>query len=323
MKKEEKYKCGIYGYQDIKTKKILYIGQTITSFIERDRKHRNSNPQTLCDRKLQKYPNKYKMIPIKSFSIGTVSTDFLNPLEKYFVKKFNTFHNMNPQAWNLTSGGDNFISSNIRNKNISLSQNTTGYRWVSKIKSDRYTQGFYFSYSYYKNGKRKLLRSVDINKLKQMVLENNLPWERLPGEYKKIKPYESNNILPYITKSKCNNCKRGFIFRYYYYDENEGKRKSISSVDLKDLKEKVKNKGLLWENSLEKEYKEIEPYVPLKKNITGYYHVSKIKRNKTRQGFTYRYSYIEDGKKKSIDNVNIEKLEKKVKEKGLLWKKIS
>jgi hypothetical protein len=38
-----------------------------------------------------------------------------------------------------------------------------------------------------------------------------------------------------------------------------------------------------------------------------------------KQGFFWRYRYYEDGKQKSINSVDIKKLEEKVKMKGLLW----
>lgn len=326
--------CGIYGYIDTEINEVVYIGQTTVSFKERDKDHRICTPKTLCDRKIQKYPQRYKMIPIESFESRSVTNDFLNPIEQKNVKKFNTFRDKNPHGLNLTSGGNAFISSDVRNKNISLYQNTTGFRWVSKITSDRYSQGYYFCYSYHENGKRKLIRSVDIKKLEMMVKQKNLPWEKLPGEYESIPPYkkkESKNIVrsrnkshaniksPYIYKHECPKCKRGFIFRYCYYDKN-GQHKTINSVDLEELEKKVKAKNLPWETP--SRYEEIEKYTPAKQNTTGYYHVSKIKRKRTKQGFTFRYSYKQDGKQKMIDNVDINKLEKEVKKRGLVWKKI-
>ena len=327
--------CGIYGYINTEINEIVYIGQTTTNFRERDRRHRTCIPKTLCDRKIQKYPQKYEMVPIESFESRSVTNDFLNPIEQKNVKKFNTFRDKNPHGLNLTSGGNAFISSDVRNKNISLYQNTTGFRWVLKITSDRYSQGYYFCYSYHENGKRKLIRSVDIKKLKMMVKQKNLPWEKLPGEYNSITPYEKqispNIVFPhnklqtninsaYIRKGKCSRCKRGFIFRYCYYDEN-GKHKTINSVDLEELEKKVKAKNLPWEDL--PQYKEIEKYTPYKKNTTEYYHVSKIKRKNTKQGFTFSYSYTQDGKRKTISNVNIKKLEEEVKKRGLIWEKIS
>ena len=57
------------------------------------------------------------------------------------------------------------------------------------------------------------------------------------------------------------------------------------------------------------------------KNTTGYLNVSKQKNPNYKKGFTWRYTYYEDGKRKSITSVDIEKLESKVKAKGLKWLK--
>ena len=57
------------------------------------------------------------------------------------------------------------------------------------------------------------------------------------------------------------------------------------------------------------------------KNKYGYYRVSKRVREGTKQGFSYVYSYGVNGKPKHIESVSLEKLEKKVKNKGLLWEK--
>lgn len=48
-----------------------------------------------------------------------------------------------------------------------------------------------------------------------------------------------------VQKHKKKECKQGFIYKYRYFDENH-KRKSISSIDLDKLKQKVLDKGLEW-----------------------------------------------------------------------------
>lgn len=58
------------------------------------------------------------------------------------------------------------------------------------------------------------------------------------------------------------------------------------------------------------------------RNTTGYYRVDKHKSPRYRQGFRYRYSYYNDGKHHAISSVDIKKLEKKVKQKGLPWFKL-
>lgn len=58
------------------------------------------------------------------------------------------------------------------------------------------------------------------------------------------------------------------------------------------------------------------------RNTTSYFRVSKHKDKTCKQGFVWEYRYYEEGKTKYVTSVSIEKLEEKVKTKGLLWKKI-
>lgn len=58
------------------------------------------------------------------------------------------------------------------------------------------------------------------------------------------------------------------------------------------------------------------------KNTSGYFRVSKNKCKNCKQGFIWVYRYYVDGKTKVISSTNIEKLESKVKAKGLKWKKL-
>lgn len=58
------------------------------------------------------------------------------------------------------------------------------------------------------------------------------------------------------------------------------------------------------------------------KNTTGYFRVYKMKRKAFAQGFTWCYDYMEGGKHKAITSVDLQKLEQKVKSKGLEWIKL-
>lgn len=59
------------------------------------------------------------------------------------------------------------------------------------------------------------------------------------------------------------------------------------------------------------------------KNTTGFFRVYKQKNSAYKQGFRYVYKYYNDDKKHhAISSVDIEKLEKKVKAKGLEWFKL-
>ena len=56
------------------------------------------------------------------------------------------------------------------------------------------------------------------------------------------------------------------------------------------------------------------------RNTTGYYHVYKENNNQYAQGFLWRYKYYDKNNRlKSICATDLEKLEKKVKEKGFDW----
>ena len=56
-------------------------------------------------------------------------------------------------------------------------------------------------------------------------------------------------------------------------------------------------------------------------NSSGYFRVHKQLNKKCKQGFTWIYRYYEDGKQNSISSVDIERLEAKVRAKGLKWLK--
>lgn len=58
------------------------------------------------------------------------------------------------------------------------------------------------------------------------------------------------------------------------------------------------------------------------RNSTGFFRVSKNYSDKYEQGFTYRYTYLENGKQKQIKSVNIDKLKEKVLSKNLEWKEL-
>ena len=57
-------------------------------------------------------------------------------------------------------------------------------------------------------------------------------------------------------------------------------------------------------------------------NTSGYLNVSKHKDKRLKQGFTWKYQYYVDGKHVAISSVDLDKLEAKVKAKGLVWRKI-
>lgn len=91
---------------------------------------------------------------------------------------------LNNEIWNLVPmSKEEHTTLHNRNQhsferrlNNSKSQNTTGYYRVSKNYSKSCNQGFRWSYNYREGNTQKSIRSVDINKLKEKVLEKGLEW---------------------------------------------------------------------------------------------------------------------------------------------------
>lgn len=76
-------------------------------------------------------------------------------------------------------------------------------------------------------------------------------------------------------------------------------------------------------NTGEKHSKENKIKMSKANNTSGYYRVSKRTNKQYALGFIWVYTYFENGKRKEIANVDIKKLEKKVRSKRLKWIKFS
>lgn len=57
------------------------------------------------------------------------------------------------------------------------------------------------------------------------------------------------------------------------------------------------------------------------KSTTGYFRVSKHKKDDCKQGFVWVYQYYENGKRKQISSIDLAKLKEKVELKNLVWKR--
>lgn len=90
---------GIYGYLNLETNEIDYVGQTSMSFRQRDQTHRwkGRNSRSPFDYKLQAHPDKYIMIPL----VYCDDVDSLDLLETFYIYHFNTI-----DKDNYTWGGD-------------------------------------------------------------------------------------------------------------------------------------------------------------------------------------------------------------------------
>lgn len=283
---------GIYSITNkINNKKYIGLSEDIYTRWGHHRHYLNNG--THDNEYLQRAWNKYGEKNFEFEIITVCKPEELNKLEKYYIDKFDTFNNRD-NGYNLQSGGDynepsvetrKKISEKLTGKGhqfygkhletnhklkISSNMTNTGFFRVSKHEDDSCLKGFRYIYRYYRDGKRKEISSVDIIKLKEKVIKNNLEWfivdenkaektlnesnEKVEKRFihhtneSKQKISETTNKLGYyrVTKHKSKTCKQGFIYEYQYYDETEKRKKKISSVDLDKLKEKVITKGLIW-----------------------------------------------------------------------------
>ena len=143
--------------------------------------------------------------------------------------------------------------------------NSTGFYKVHKHKDDRYLQGFRWHYQWTEDGKSKQIASVSLLDLKNKVHAKGLHWEILDEELaikameedKKFRKSEEDYKILHsairtstgifrVSKKKNKKYIKGFLWSYNYTD-NEGKRRTIQSKSLKQLKERVENMGLHWE----------------------------------------------------------------------------
>lgn len=112
-----------------------------------------------------------------------------------------------------------------------------------------------------------------------------------------------------------------------YKHSEETKRKMSESHTGKTLSEETKKKmgearkGNEWNKgkTLSNEHKH---NISKTSNTTGYLNVTKRKDERHKQGFIWLYRYTENGKRKGISSVDIEKLKENVKAKGLEWRKL-
>ena len=119
-------------------------------------------------------------------------------LPKHIIIHHDDGDKLNNEIWNLipmTIGEHNVIphkgkiphnlgkshSMEVKYKQSNW-QNTTGYFRVSKCKCDLCKQGFIYLYTCRQGGKRIRIKSVDINKLKEKVLNRGLLWKKLTVE---------------------------------------------------------------------------------------------------------------------------------------------
>ena len=106
-----------------------------------------------------------------------------------------------------------------------------------------FTSGGDGGYEISEETKRKISES---QKGKTLSEETKQKMRKPKSEEHKQNISKSKNTTGYLNvyKAKCKTCKQGFRWIYQHYED--GKRKIISSIDIKKLEEKVKAKGFQW-----------------------------------------------------------------------------
>jgi len=202
---------GIYGYLNLKTNEIDYVGKTSMSFRLRDQSHRRKHNDVPFDYKLRVHPDKYIMIPLAYCD----DVDSLDLLETFYIYHFNTIDkdNYNWGGYTLREKRSFSFRNNLDNKEIR--------RLYIEEGLSTYQIGEKFGVSD---------RTIS-NRLKKLKV-------KLRG-----RPKNTSNYYR-VHKAKIKTTKQGFVWVYAYNENN--KKKQISSVNFETLKKKVQAKGLPW-----------------------------------------------------------------------------
>lgn len=238
---------GIYYYIDKTNDEIIYIGKD--SYIDKNKRHichmspSKYNEQHI-NKILQNNPDRYEY---KILYAGNFDDMLLNALE------INSIAEENPK-FNFTMGGDGCKEyKHTKDAKIKISNAMKGKQ---NFLGKKHKQESKDKISKSKIGDKNPMKNPEIAKKVSKTLKGKRgPETSFYGKHhsestkKQIshkKSHQQNTSGYYrVYKSKTNACKQGFCYRYRYYD-NDGKRKYISSVDIKRLEEKVKKAGLEW-----------------------------------------------------------------------------
>ena len=206
---------GIYAYYDTIKEEIVYIGKdsnidkNVRRRTHKSPSHYNDQP---INRIIQNNPNRYIYKPIHILPSHLTNED-LNGLEMWYIQALNPYYN-------FTDGGEGVLGyKHSKEALIKLSKAKLGE------KNPNY-------------GKK--LSPAEKEKLRQACLGRTHNLEE------RIKIGNSRNVTGFLNVSleEGKTYKRGYTYRYRYYDGD--KRKSIGSVSILKLRDMVKEKGLEW-----------------------------------------------------------------------------
>ena len=197
---------GIYKYTDLKTGDVVYVGKD--SHIDKNKRH---------------YAH-------------------LAP-SNYDEQQFNRVLQNNPERYEY---GVIWATEDCTTLKLNKMEILFGKIYNPKFNFDKFGKGGCNGHT--KETCRKISESLKGNnhsdEHKNKISESMK--DKRVSEETKINISKSQNNTGYfrVGKQKSKTCKQGFNWRYQYYEN--GKQKSIVSVDIKKLEEKVKAKGLEW-----------------------------------------------------------------------------
>ena len=249
---------GIYGYLNLETNEIDYVGQTSVSFRKRDRDHRQKGHNTPFDYKLQVCPDKYIMIPLAYCD----DVDSLDLLETFYIYYFNTI-----DKDNYTWGGDalrgkwnprfrnDLDDEEIRKLYVEKGLSTIQIGERLGASSDTINNRLKKQGS--KVQDKKIRDDLDDEEIKKLYIKDGLSTIQIGEKFgvnhntinrrlrkQGIKVSRNTSNYYRVCKIKKKRVKQGFTWVYVYSEDN--KQKQISSVNFETLKKKVQAKGLPW-----------------------------------------------------------------------------
>lgn len=240
--------CGIYKITRKDTGQC-YIG--LSEDIEKrwyDHIHRPNLKHSYIDRAIRKYgTDKFDLEIVEELPNDRL---LLMEREEYWVNKYNTYQD--DFHFNLTPGGD-FNPAKLPEVQAKISKALSGRKLsqktkekLSKVKSGKNHP--MFGREHTPETRQKISEANSGHKVSQETKDkiSKANSGRKHTSESKEKMSKSQNTSGYyrVCKHNAKSCKQGFVWDYKYYED--GKRKKISSIDIKKLEEKVRAKGLKW-----------------------------------------------------------------------------
>ena len=192
---------------------------------------------------------------IASYDSGKTMLDIANEVgrSKIFVSKIihqvyddDEIKEIKVRQYNKLRGQNKF--------DFSKYKSTSGIYRVSFVENKR-NGNDYWSYQYYENSKLRRIVSVNLYKLKVIVLDKGLDWIEFTDEASDLvlkyrETYDESSLERQnktgffrVTKRKTNT-KQGFTWAYSFKENNQ--LNFVSSVNISTLKAKVLARGWQW-----------------------------------------------------------------------------